>query len=157
MFKKSLPLSDVFRMVDLMKDVSIDKYSQEEYRQILNEIMYISITDYDSEEVHPSTKWVRGSLLQYEWTYHLFKFLCSEYTRRFKKVHKTDAKLRETLRTPPSSITDDNTYTQPPQCMPDQYKVPDNAVQAYRNYYIGEKAPFAKWAYTRTPEWWFVH
>ena len=51
MFKKSLPLSDVFRMVDLMKDVSIDKYSQEEYRQILNEIMYISITDYDSEEV----------------------------------------------------------------------------------------------------------
>ena len=51
MFKKSLPLSDVFRMTDLMKDVSIDKYSQEEYRQVLNEIMYISITDYDSEEV----------------------------------------------------------------------------------------------------------
>jgi len=51
MFKKSLPLSDVFRMTDLMKDVSIDKYSQEEYRQILNEIMYIAITDYDSEEV----------------------------------------------------------------------------------------------------------
>ena len=51
MFKKSLPLSDVFRMTDLMKDVSIDKYSQEEYRQILNEIMYISITDYDSEEI----------------------------------------------------------------------------------------------------------
>ena len=51
MFKTSLPLSDVFRMVDLMKDVSIDKYSQEEYRQILNEIMYISNTDYDSDEI----------------------------------------------------------------------------------------------------------
>ena len=51
MFKKNLPLSDVLQMTDLMKDVSIDKYSQEEYRQILNEIMYISITDYDSEEV----------------------------------------------------------------------------------------------------------
>jgi len=38
-------------MTDLMKDISIDKYSQEEYRQVLNEIMYISITDYDSEEV----------------------------------------------------------------------------------------------------------
>ena len=38
-------------MTDLMKDVSIDKYSQEEYRQVLNEIMYISITDYDLEEV----------------------------------------------------------------------------------------------------------
>ncbi len=51
MFKKNLPLSDVLRMTDLMKDVSIDKYSQEEYRQILNEIMYISITDYDLGEV----------------------------------------------------------------------------------------------------------
>lgn len=51
MFKKNLPLSDVLQMTDLMKNVSIDKYSQEEYRQILNEIMYISITDYDSEEV----------------------------------------------------------------------------------------------------------
>jgi hypothetical protein len=120
---------------------------------------------------HPSTKWVRGSLLQYEWTYHLFKFLCDEYTHRYNKVHKTDVKLREVLKEPPyflrwvlrdsnpplvpsSSI---NTYTQPPQCMPDQYKVPDDAVQAYRNYYIGEKASFAKWAYTRTPEWWTVH
>jgi len=51
MFKKTIPLSDVLQMTDLMKNVSIDKYSQEEYRQILNEIMYISITDYDSEEV----------------------------------------------------------------------------------------------------------
>jgi hypothetical protein len=51
MFKKTIPLSDVLRMTDLMKDISIDKYSQEEYRQVLNEIMYISITDYDSEEV----------------------------------------------------------------------------------------------------------
>ena len=51
MFKKSLSLSDVFRMTDLMKDVSINKYSQEEFRQILNDIMYTCITDYDSAEV----------------------------------------------------------------------------------------------------------
>ncbi len=51
MFKESLSLSEVFRMTDLIKEVSIDKYSQEEYRQILNEIVQISITDYDSEEV----------------------------------------------------------------------------------------------------------
>jgi gamma-glutamyltranspeptidase len=41
----------------------------------------------------------------------------------------------------------------PPQCMPDQYKVPDDAVKAYRDYYIGEKAGFAKWAYCSTPTW----
>ena len=102
---------------------------------------------------HPSTKWVRGSRLQYEWTYHLFKFLCSEYTSRYNKVHLTDKKLKEVLRTPPHSITDSGEYTQPPQCMPDQYKVPDDAVKAYRNYYIGEKAGFAKWAYCSTPDW----
>ena len=51
MFKKSLSLSDVFRMTDLMKDISIDKYSQEEFRRVLNDIMYLCITDYDSEEV----------------------------------------------------------------------------------------------------------
>ncbi len=51
MFKESLSLSEVFRMTDLIKEVSIDKYSQEEYRQILNEIVQISITDYDSEEI----------------------------------------------------------------------------------------------------------
>ena len=55
MFKKNIPLSDVLRMTDLMKDISIDKYSQEEYRQVLNEIMYISITDYDSEEAQNGT------------------------------------------------------------------------------------------------------
>lgn len=37
--------------------------------------------------------------------------------------------------------------------MPDQYKVPDDAVKAYRDYYIGEKAGFAKWAYSSTPDW----
>ena len=51
MWRSVIPLSEVLRMVDLIKEISIDKYSQEEYRQVLNEIMYISITDYDSEEV----------------------------------------------------------------------------------------------------------
>jgi hypothetical protein len=103
---------------------------------------------------HPSTQWVRGSMLQYEWTYHLFKYLCHEYTDRFKKVHQTDYKLRGLLRKPPYFMSERPTYTQPPQCMPDEYKVPGDAVRAYRNYYKGEKARFAKWQYSKTPEWW---
>ena len=106
---------------------------------------------------HPSTQWVRGSLMQYEWAYHLFKYLCHEYTDRFKKVHLTDYKLRGLLRRPPYFMSERDTYTQPPQCMPDEYKVQDDAVKAYRNYYIGEKSGFAKWAYTPTPDWWPVH
>ena len=40
------------------------------------------------------------------------------------------------------------------QAMPDKYKVKDNAVQAYRNYYNGEKGYFAKWYDGKTPDWW---
>jgi hypothetical protein len=40
------------------------------------------------------------------------------------------------------------------QAMPDKYKVKDNAVQAYRNYYNGEKGYFAKWPDGKTPDWW---
>ena len=34
--------------------------------------------------------------------------------------------------------------TEPPQCMPDKYKCED-PVQAYRNYYLGEKMYMAVW------------
>jgi hypothetical protein len=37
--------------------------------------------------------------------------------------------------------------------MPEEYKVPENGVQAYRNYYLGAKSKFAKWKFTNPPEW----
>ena len=44
-------------------------------------------------------------------------------------------------------------FTEPPQCMPDQYRN-KNYVTAYRNYYRGEKT-FAKSEKGRKqPEWW---
>jgi hypothetical protein len=36
--------------------------------------------------------------------------------------------------------------------MPDQYKHED-AVVAYRQYYLGEKARFAKWKFGNVPTW----
>tara|TARA_R110000822_G_scaffold83117_1_gene196066 strand:- start:86 stop:259 length:174 start_codon:yes stop_codon:yes gene_type:complete len=52
MFKKSITLSEVFRMTDQVKDLPIDKYSQEEYRQVLNDIMYSFITEHNEETHH---------------------------------------------------------------------------------------------------------
>jgi len=43
MWKGVIPLSEVLRMVDLIKEISIDKYSQEEYREIVNQIMTLTI------------------------------------------------------------------------------------------------------------------
>jgi hypothetical protein len=46
-------------------------------------------------------------------------------------------------------------FNEPPQCMPDQYKVEGDSIAAYRNYYKGDKARFAEWNKSRpAPEWW---
>ena len=42
------------------------------------------------------------------------------------------------LYTLPSNISDDK-FEQPPQCMPDEYKVLGNSVLGYWNYYENEK------------------
>ena len=43
MWKGGIPLSEVLRMVDLIKEISIDKYSQEEYREIVNQLMTMTV------------------------------------------------------------------------------------------------------------------
>jgi hypothetical protein len=43
MWKSVIPLSEVLRMVDLIKEISIDKYSQEEYREIVNQLMTMTV------------------------------------------------------------------------------------------------------------------
>ena len=46
---------------------------------------------------------------------------------------------------------DEAHITEPPQCMPDQYKTNDY-VTAYRNYYVGDKKRFAKYKNCKTPK-----
>lgn len=87
---------------------------------------------------HPSTIWVRQSDQHYNWLYDHFIALCNEYTERYGKIHLTERKLSYVLKTPPVNIPSVG-FVQPPCAMPDQYKVNDNSVQSYRNYYIAEK------------------
>ena len=42
-------------------------------------------------------------------------------------------------------------FTDPPQCMPDEYKHKDY-ITAYKQYYIGEKKRFAKYTGVDTPD-----
>jgi len=101
---------------------------------------------------HPSTKWVRASIWNYQWLYDHFVALCKEYTARYKKVHATE-RLIYPLEKPPLAIDSLKGFTDPPQCMPDYCKG-DDTVVAYKNYYILEKASFAKWNYSEIPSWW---
>jgi len=107
----------------------------------------------EAHKNHPSTKWVRENCYNYRYMFDLFEALCDEYTHRYGKGHATDLQLRETLRELPKKIPQMETrFTEPPQCMPDEYKSWDT-VEAYRNYYMGEKSYFSTWKNRQTPEW----
>jgi len=104
---------------------------------------------------HPSTLWARQSKWNYMWLFDLFRFLCAEYTTRYGKYHASE-RLLSALSKIPSNIDPLAKLTPVPQCMPEQYKML-NAMDAYRNYYKGEKSYFAKWNKgTAEPEWWTV-
>ena len=101
---------------------------------------------------HPSNVWVRESYGNYHYTWSLLYYLLKEYSKRYGKIHATH-RLLDPLSVRPKNIDGTPVHTEPPQCMPDEYKVKGDSIQAYRNYYLGEKH-FAQWKYTPTPNWW---
>jgi len=100
---------------------------------------------------HPSGIWCRQSQDNYWWLYNLWRDLMREYTHRYGKHHVAE-KLIPYLSFAPSNIPV-TTADPMPQCMPDQYKVPGDSIQAYHNYYINDKQPFAVWTNRAIPDW----
>jgi hypothetical protein len=102
---------------------------------------------------HPCTKWARQSQANYEWLLTHAYSLSEEYFWRYGKIHKSVNVI---------DWCDNNSHrlglaqeiglTPFAQAIPDEYKN-DDVTQAYRDYYNGEKAYFAKWAYSSTPKW----
>ena len=87
---------------------------------------------------HPSTIWCRQNASQYMWLYDHMIALGKEYTKKYKKTHLTITKCAEVLKQLPPTIPE-TIFTEPPQCMPDQYKVIGDSLSAYWNYYEQEK------------------
>jgi len=104
---------------------------------------------------HPSCVWIRNDVWNYYWAVSLLSALCEEYTYRYDKHHASERLLHYFQKHVPYGIemkAQDMTF---PQCMPDEYKVEGDPVSAYRKYYKGEKAYFAKWNRGReAPAWW---
>ena len=95
---------------------------------------------------HPSAVWARKCSENYSWLHDMLTALCKEYTYRYGKVHKVEREgLLESLRDLPHSINIDLHFTEPTTAMPDEYKVPGDAVTSYRKYYVGDKQRMAKW------------
>lgn len=100
---------------------------------------------------HPCSIWARASMRNFMWLYIHGLEICKEYTSRYNKIHKCESLLREMEDKIHPSLFASLEFTSHPKCMPDQYKV-DDVVISYRNYYIGDKARFAKWK-TQEPKW----
>jgi hypothetical protein len=74
-----------------------------------------------------------------------------EYTFRYGKHHVAE-RLIPFLSFPPNNMPK-GVVTPMPQCMPEQYKVIGDSIQAYHNYYINDKQPFAVWTNRPIPSW----
>jgi hypothetical protein len=144
-------LSTAHRVLDGEPTVELSKANRKIKRWKLNdwreEVLYKA-----THVNHPSAVWVRESKYHYRWLANLNRGLCSEYYIRYNKQHACTNLMLDLLHFYPDNIKDIG-FTEPPQCMPDECKVPGNAVQAYRNYYMQEKRGIAEWRYTEKPEW----
>ena len=101
---------------------------------------------------HPCTKWVASSQEAFLWTISHGLALSETYTARYGKIHACQKIIDEAGKY----------YSKLPsipiapfvQCMPEHYRVPGNPVLAYRKFYVGDKAKFAKWSKPAvTPDW----
>ena len=126
-----------------------------ELREVRDEPKYVIVNPrcYSiTHQNHPSAVWARETRGNYCWLYSLFQELAKEYTFRYDKIHKTWSDLGEFLREPPLKIKNGD-ITEFAQAMGDEFKVSENAVMAYRNYYNGAKASFATWKRREIPSW----
>ena len=88
---------------------------------------------------HPSSVWARENASNYRWLFEHFCALSQEYYVRYGKTHLSYTKCFHPLSMIPARLEGTfNGITKMPQCMPDKYK-DKCSIQAYWNYYIGEK------------------
>jgi len=104
---------------------------------------------------HPCALWVRESHENFMWLAALGEALAQEYTWRFNKKHKSLGVITKCMELEASThrLISRGCVSPFAQCMPDEYRVHANPVQAYRNYYLGDKAAFATWKNGK-PSWW---
>ena len=104
---------------------------------------------------HPCTIWAGDSRTNYEWLVCHGLALGAEYTKRYGKTHKSLAVIQALAQHAPQ--LEDLGATCPAQAMPEMYRVPGDAVQAYRNYYSQCKAkvmPMTWRSPSAPPSWW---
>lgn len=100
---------------------------------------------------HPCVVWAGRSLSNWNWLRDLTLGLNDEFLYRFRG--SSDHRSAAVARGLPPPPLNDRGLTEFAQAMPLRFRVPGDAVQAYRNFYVGEKSAFARWTRRRAPKW----
>jgi hypothetical protein len=112
-------------------------------------------TDYDGVKLyrpthknHPSAVWIRKSKANYLYARDLLRSLITEYDYRYGiDLSKYSRPRKFALMNPPNNILDIpfQDFMDFPMAMPDELRIQDDPVQAYRNYYNRDKSHLHSW------------
>lgn len=104
---------------------------------------------------HPCTVWVRDSKENFNWAIQHGIALCDEYSFRYGKTHASKKVIQDIDSIKKSLTFGWESLTMFAQAVPVEYKNSNDAVAAYRKYYLEEKSDIAHWNKNRkAPEWW---
>jgi len=100
---------------------------------------------------HPSAVWCRESIENYSWLVEHMYALIDEYKHRYNKVHKC-LDVAYYLQSPPKNLQSYD-MTVMPCAMADEYKISNDPIINYRNYYKLGKVDLHHWTNRQPPEW----
>jgi hypothetical protein len=132
-------LSTAHRALDGQEFIQLSK-SGARLRKWNHPDPHMDATLYKSTHLnHPSGIWVRQSADNYMWLYNHFIALSEEYYQRYNKRHASELLLSGLLSNPPKNIPHIGPTPMLVAITDTQWHVPNNPLQSYRNYYVGEK------------------
>jgi len=124
--------------------------------QIMSTVMHINGMQgpyRPTHQHHPCIKWTNKSNNNGKWLSLHLQAMLNEYTNRYHREHAVEEKFKE-IKHLDLFCGNYELHTTFEQCVPEIFKSND-AVKAYRRYYLIDKSRFAKWApHALEPVWW---
>lgn len=141
-------LSTAHRILDGVKG-SLLVYSKKEKKFILKQYGFVlrhlgeegstPALYLKTHENHPNNLWIRKSIMNYRYAYHLFTTMLDEYEYRFGKKHES-SKLRHSLKQVPRNL---KTIKMTPFVWDQSYQYIDNVTDAYKKIFVDK---FREWS-----------
>lgn len=144
-------LSTAHRLLDGKRAAGFSKTGRKQTTWVLPDQKRENVLYRATHANHPTAVWIRASRAHYAFAFELFVELMDEYTFRYGKIHAC-TKLVEALADAPAGILDAG-FSDPPTCMPAEYRVSDDAVTCYRAYYREGKKDLLAYKAREPPSW----